>query len=70
MKGQVILQLNDDDSIMLFATLPIDEDRAKVYHYGYDFEDLASALANAGEKIAAIKARYVEPKVKGNVVTL
>lgn len=70
MKGQVILQLNDDDSLLLFATLPIDEDRAKIYHYGYDFDDLSSALVNVGEKIAAIRARYIEPKTKSNIATL
>lgn len=70
MKGQVVLQLNDDDSLTISAAIPIDEDRAKVYHYGYDFEDMAAALANVGEKIVLIKDRYVEPTKKSNITKL
>jgi hypothetical protein len=70
MKGQVILQLNDDDSLMLMASIPIDEDRAKLYHYGYDFSDMGAALVNVGEKIALIKDRYVEPTKKSNIAKI
>jgi hypothetical protein len=70
MKGQVILQLNDDDSIIVTATIPIDEDRAKVYHFGYDYDDMGVALAKIGEEIALIKDRYVEPTKKSNITKI
>lgn len=70
MKGQVVLQLNDDDSIMVSAAVPIDEDRAKVYHFGFDFEDLGAALAKVGEEVALIRTRYVEPTAKSNIVKM
>ena len=66
MKGSVVLQLNDDDTITMQAAIPIDADRAKPYHYGFDFDDMASCLAKAGEMLAKIKSSYVEP-TPGNI---
>lgn len=70
MKGSVLLQLNDDDSILMQATVPLDAEHAKLHHYGFDFEDMAAALAKGGEMLALIKERYVEQKPKSNITTL
>ena len=70
MKGTIVIALNNDDSLTVQSTVPIDAETAKQYHYGYDWEDLAAALAKAGEQLALIKDRYQEPKVKSNITTL
>lgn len=70
MKGIVALQLNDDDSILIQATVPLDADRAKVFHFAFDFDDLGAALAKAGEQVVTIKDAYVAPKTKSNITTL
>jgi hypothetical protein len=66
MKGTVVLQLNDDDTITMQATVPIDSDRAKPYHYGFDFEDMGACLAKTGEMLGKIKTAYIEPN-PGNI---
>jgi hypothetical protein len=64
MKGTVSLQLNDDDTITMQATVPIDADRAKPYHFGFDFEDMGGCLAKAGEMLGKIKTAYIDPTAK------
>ena len=66
MKGTVVLQLNDDDTITMQAAIPIDQDRAKPYHYGFDFEDMGACLAKTGEMLALIKEKYQDP-TPGNI---
>jgi hypothetical protein len=63
-KGSVVLQLNDDDTLTMQAAVPIDADRAKPYHFGFDWEDMPACLAKAGEMLAKIKSSYVDPTSK------
>ena len=60
MKGTVVLQLNDDDTITMQATVLIDADRARPYHFGFDWEDEAMH-PKIDEMLKLIRASFVGP---------
>ena len=71
MKGAVLLQLNDDDSILVQAQVPIDADRAKLFHFAFDWSDTANALVKAEEMLVKIQSSYIDPSTpKPKIETL
>ena len=64
MKGTVVLQLNDDDTITMQATVPIDADGARPYHFGFDWEDEAMH-PKIDEMLNKIRSSFFEaPKIQ------
>ena len=61
MKGAVLLQLNDDDTILVQAQIPIDAEKARVLHFAFDYEDSAAAMEKAKEQLDKIRASFVDP---------
>jgi hypothetical protein len=70
MKGAVVLQLNDDDSILIQAQVPIDADRAKVYHFAYPWSEIDLARAKCKEEAESIRKAYVSPVAESKIHTL
>ena len=52
MKGQIVVQVNDDDTIQIQSTKPKDVRRPTLAHYG--FETVEKGIEAAGKEIKAI----------------
>jgi len=53
MKGQIVIQVNDDDTIMIQSTKPKDVRRAILAHY--TFETVEKAIEKAASELKAMQ---------------
>jgi hypothetical protein len=53
MKGQIVVQVNDDDTIMIQSTKPKDVRRPMLAHY--TFETVEKGIEAAGKELKAIQ---------------